>query len=832
MQPSKADRMQRIERNMADGRNAKASSAFEAATRYYRSALDRITAEDWSSTFELCFELGLNYAECLYLSGSSPSSEKLLDQLLLRARNRLERARVHRLQITLHVNKGKFAEAITLGLQSLQQFNVRIPRYPGAGAVSKERAAAKKLAAADIVRLTALPHATNPDVCAIADMIMLLAYPALLTDKDVYSVMIGKMLNLSLKHGNTPASLVIYGTFGLHLCNELEHYEAGLRLLKAAYALSETASHPAIQGKLAYMLGKALCQWEMSGEANSAMLLHAVRQCLEAGDFVYAGMAMTDHANAVYVHGTLEPLYRLAQSYLLTMLETKNSFRLMAFCNYMQLVSDYQGLTNDFASPAMERLNKHSMRSMIKGKEYRPIQFFRNYTYRSQIHYILGNYREAIMAAEAALPYIPRARLVPHLQEHHFFYALSLCAAWDTFADSEKPARRASLKQLHGQMKQWSAVSPANYLHKHELISAELARIAGRESEAIGLYHKSLLSAREAGHVQCEAIASELFAKFYLSKGIEKVARVYLTDAYESYMEWGAIVKARSMLDRYPGLAPKESTVTDRGGTEPELPSLLSSHASDERNLTSVLKAAQSFLEEADLEQLLSKLIHILIENTGAEKGCLLVERGEQLLVEIVMLPDNGNAPSLESVPLEQYPHLAGDVVRYSASFLTAVKLDNAGIDERFREDRYIRDQRPKSIACLPVTKPGHPNLLLYLEHSTATHAFALNREDVLQLLALQTYYVRTMLQSVEKTVVSAQAAGVTPTPVLVDPLTARELEVLKLMAKGLSNQEIGEQIDIVVGTVKNHIKNIFGKLGVSKRMKAVAQAKEWKLIH
>jgi DNA-binding CsgD family transcriptional regulator len=816
---------------MAAGRSAKASSSFEAASRYYRTAVDRISEEDWSSIFDLCFELSLDYAECLYFSGSSSSSEKLLDQLLLRARNRLERVRIHRVQITQYVNKGKYAEAVTLGLQSLQEFNILIPRYPGAGAVMKARAAAKKLAAADISHLIALPQATNPDVCAAIDTMMLFAFPALLADKDVYAMMLGKFLNLSLKYGNTPASLVIYGTYGLQLCNELEHYEAGLRLLKAAYALSETASHPSMQGKLSYMLGKALCQWEDAGEANTALLIQAVRQCLDAGDFVYAGLAMTDHANSEFMRGKLEQLYRLAQSYLLTMLETKNSFRLMAFCNYMQLVSDYQGLTSDFTTLEMERLNHNSVHGRMNGKEYGPIQFFRNYTYRTQMHYILGNYPEAIMAAEAALPHIQRARLIPHLQEHHFYYALSICAAWDTFADDDKPARRTSLKHLHGQMKQWAAVSPANFMHKYELISAEMARLAGNESKAIGLYHKSVLSAREGGYMQCEAIANELFAKFYLSKGIDKVARVYMTDAYEGFMEWGAIVKARMMLDRYPGLAPKELTVNDPREREPGL-SPPDPKSSDELNLSSVLKAAQSFLEEADLEQLLFKLTHIIIENTGAEKGCLLVERGDQLHLEIVVLPAAGEPPSLESVPLEQYPYLAGDVVRYSASTLTNVKLDHAELDERFREDRYIREQRTKSIVCIPVTKPGHPKLLLYLENNTSANAFALIREDVLQLLAFQMYYVRTMLQSIEKTVMPAQAKGSKSAPALVDPLTARELEVLKLMAKGLSNQEIGEQIDIVVGTVKNHIKNIFGKLGVSKRMKAVAQAKEWKLIH
>lgn len=54
---------------------------------------------------------------------------------------------------------------------------------------------------------------------------------------------------------------------------------------------------------------------------------------------------------------------------------------------------------------------------------------------------------------------------------------------------------------------------------------------------------------------------------------------------------------------------------------------------------------------------------------------------------------------------------------------------------------------------------------------------------------------------------------------------------MLNLMAAGLSNREIAEELGVVVGTVKNHVKNIFGKLQVNKRMKAVAQAKELRLL-
>jgi LuxR family maltose regulon positive regulatory protein len=62
---------------------------------------------------------------------------------------------------------------------------------------------------------------------------------------------------------------------------------------------------------------------------------------------------------------------------------------------------------------------------------------------------------------------------------------------------------------------------------------------------------------------------------------------------------------------------------------------------------------------------------------------------------------------------------------------------------------------------------------------------------------------------------------------VLIDPLSERELEVLHLMATGASNDEIAQQLVIAVSTVKRHVSNILGKLTVSNRTQAVAQARE-----
>jgi LuxR family maltose regulon positive regulatory protein len=65
----------------------------------------------------------------------------------------------------------------------------------------------------------------------------------------------------------------------------------------------------------------------------------------------------------------------------------------------------------------------------------------------------------------------------------------------------------------------------------------------------------------------------------------------------------------------------------------------------------------------------------------------------------------------------------------------------------------------------------------------------------------------------------------------LLEPLSERELEVLRLIAQGLSNQEIGRRLFITVGTVKTHVHNICGKLGAGSRTQAAAQARELDLL-
>jgi DNA-binding NarL/FixJ family response regulator len=69
------------------------------------------------------------------------------------------------------------------------------------------------------------------------------------------------------------------------------------------------------------------------------------------------------------------------------------------------------------------------------------------------------------------------------------------------------------------------------------------------------------------------------------------------------------------------------------------------------------------------------------------------------------------------------------------------------------------------------------------------------------------------------------------PPPELVEPLSDRELEILRLLAGGNSNKEIAAALYIAEGTVKNHVTNILGKLGVHDRTQAALRAREMGLL-
>jgi LuxR family maltose regulon positive regulatory protein len=88
-----------------------------------------------------------------------------------------------------------------------------------------------------------------------------------------------------------------------------------------------------------------------------------------------------------------------------------------------------------------------------------------------------------------------------------------------------------------------------------------------------------------------------------------------------------------------------------------------------------------------------------------------------------------------------------------------------------------------------------------------------------------------TQLLAVMNQQMGDETATPDPNELLIEPLSKRELEVLRLLAMGHTNQAVADELIIAVSTAKKHVNNIFGKLGVGSRTQAVSRARELDLL-
>jgi LuxR family maltose regulon positive regulatory protein len=121
------------------------------------------------------------------------------------------------------------------------------------------------------------------------------------------------------------------------------------------------------------------------------------------------------------------------------------------------------------------------------------------------------------------------------------------------------------------------------------------------------------------------------------------------------------------------------------------------------------------------------------------------------------------------------------------------------------------------------------PPLRRLLERLAVQDAGLESREAPIESITRN--YVHDLLRAFQQEREASKRLTPPPADLLVDPLTGRELEVLRLLAEGLTNKEMAARLIVAPSTVKQHLKNIYGKLDVHSRTQAVARGRERDLM-
>jgi predicted ATPase/signal transduction histidine kinase/tRNA A-37 threonylcarbamoyl transferase component Bud32 len=727
--------------NLEAARKAKDATAYLAALKYLTVGIEGLIGDIWLTHYELVFAMHKELAEVEYLVGNFTQAEGLIYFTLERAKSVIEKADLYNLLIVQYTLTAKYKEGIEAGQKALQLLGIELPEADLEKALDIEIAEAKtNLGNKEIASLVNQPEMKIREKEVAVKLLNNMIAISYIYNQRLFYLISVKMVNLSLKYGNVPESSLGYACYGMLLGSVFGNYQSGYEFSVVALKLSEKFNSLVQKCKACEVLVGHTLHWAKHIKGSRLISNNGYQAGLDSGEFQWSGYILIYKLFALLYQGeNLAVILTESQNYLVFAKKTKNHLAtdsMRGLFIEISKLADLAGIKPEKFYLHNEEISEYEhLEDCKRNKNFFSICLF--YIIKSQVFYLCNEFdsaRRIALEAEKLLNFI--LGQIP-VVEHNFYLALSLTALYPSTSELQQEQYWNKLETLSKQMKIWADNCPENFLHKYLLMQAEMARISGKAIEAVDLYDRAIESARENDFIQNEALANELAAKFWLSKGKQKLAKVYISEAHYGYQRWGAKRKVEDLEEKYPELLTRLTTVScliDSSTTTTSISS--GSRSSEALDLATVMKASQAISGEIVLDKLLGSLMKILIENAGAQVGYLIWETSGQLLIEASGEVDSDNVTVLQSIPLEN--RLPASIINYVVRTKETLVLNNATREGNFTLDPYLKEHQTKSILCAPLINQGQLGGIVYLENNLSTGAFTPARLEVLQLLSGQ----------------------------------------------------------------------------------------------
>jgi PAS domain S-box-containing protein len=715
--------------NLQAGSRARAATAFASALTYFAFGGSLLDEECWKVQRALVFELELRRAECELLTGALPSAEARLSELSTRAHDLVERAAVASLRSTLYLNLDQSDRAMDVCLEYLRKAGVDLPRQPSDDDVRAEKDRMWSLfGSRPIEALLDLPEMTDPDWRATMDVLVQLSLPATYTNNNLLAMLLLRMTNISLEHGNCDGSCFAYSNVQLVMGERFGDFRGGFRFGKVSADLVDRG----LDRFEARVFTVFSCEivWTRHVREVSALAQRAYRAATESGDILYASFSLFSRAVALLAAGEpLESVQREAEAGVLHAKSVRFGVGGDFLNGIARLVRTLRGLTPEFTSFDDADFDEAEFERRLRADPRLFVALRACCLRKLQGRFLAHAYAAAVEIARTIQGLPALADVAIEKFEYAFYAALSHAAVCEFAPPPDQLEHRSELARHHETLRGFVETSPDNAACRLALVGAEIARLDGRPLDAEALYEEAIQSAASAGFVQVEAVANELAAHFYSVRGLRSISHACRRAARSCYERWGADGKVRQLDQLYPDLRVSPGTSRSASSLGQSLEHL---------DVSTVVKASQTVSSEIVLEKLVDKLMVVAIEHAGAERGLLVRITGAASFIEAEATTTGGGvsvrllrrAPTAEDFP--------NSIIRYAARTLETVIVDDASVRNVFSTDEYMTRKRPRSVLCLPLVKQGQLTGILYLENGLVPYAFTPAGLGVLAALAPQ----------------------------------------------------------------------------------------------
>ncbi|MGK5091916.1 AAA family ATPase [Deltaproteobacteria bacterium TL4] len=737
--------------NLKACRKAKLSTAYGPALGHAKLGLGLLAKASWNTNYELTLSLYTEATDNAYLCTEFDLMENYASAVFSNAHSILDKVMAYETKIHAHIVQDKPLDAVKTALIALKQLGVRLPNNPSLLHVALEVIKTKlTLASRPIAVIEKLPLMSDPEKLAASRILASTIPAAYIAMVNMAHLLILRSLVLSVKFGNNPYSYTTYTSFGAILAGGLGDANGGYEFAQLALRLLDKNKAYGFKAKVLLLLGMFIQHWKKPARLSIPLVTEACQCGLEVGDFEYASFAAHNYCALSFLTGkNLKEVLSGIERYNLVIEQVRNQTALNYNHMYQQAILN---LTSEVQNPCQLIGEAYDETAMLPHHLATKdnAATLSVYLLKAMLAYLLGDYESAIKNTDLNRENGETQKGMMHIPIYFFYDALIHLAVIEQQPENKKKGLQRASKNLK-RLKKWSMDAPENQLHRCLLIEAELARFQNDDLQAMNLYQKAIKEALKNQYTHEAAIANELAAKFYLLRGEDSIARLFLRDAVYLYSQWGAVNKVLQLEKQYPAMlssvydsnvspsvnAKKTATIATIHTTQAGIGSL---------DMMTVIKASQAISGEIVLEHLLEKMLAIIIESAGAQKGLLIEEKEGNLVVTATKLIDREHSADQQTedqqtTPTKELPitqSFPSTLLHFAARTRENIVLDDARENAQFAGDPYFSEQTPKSILCMPILHKGKLLNLLYLENHLTPGAFTESRLEIIKILSAQ----------------------------------------------------------------------------------------------
>lgn len=728
-----------INLNIQAAAMAKNSAAYDIGLKYAKTGLSLLPNDHWESDYPKALALYNEIAENAFLKTDFQEAHLNIDEILKHVRDDLDAETGYKIRVLAYHAQNQLLDSIYAGLEYLEKLGIELPKNPSKPTIIRAFLGARwALRNETFETLYNKALMTDPVKLAAIRMLTYLNGPTYVGLPNMNPILIFEQVKLSVKYGNTPASSSGYGGYGLVLCGLTGEMREGAGYAQLARDIVDKYDAREEYAKAHLITNVFVRHWTMPLAKSQETTREIYIRGVEVGDYVFAAYGAEVYCFMQFFAGTpLPQFYEEVETFdhaVLNVINQKNTALDVSSIRQM-----------------MDHLQDSNYRSgIIKGQYYdygKTFDYqkktnalngiFKSSVYQMMMYFLFERYDRAAVVARRADFYRDAGISLFHIGAFYFYQSLIILANLSKLGGIKKLKAKAELDLCLQKIKWYKKFAPFSYDNKYSLILAELHRYRGNKHRARDLYEQSIQESKSNGLIQETALACELYSNYLEELGMSEVHSFYLSKAIGFYKSYGATSKVSFLLEKHRHLLP---TATGQATSLSSTKSSSLSHLN--LNMSTIFKASQVISGEIVLNDLLRKMMELLLENAGANKGWFLIkEKGEWWIRASNDLSKN-EVNSTEMIELAKLPRgehpLSLKIVQYAERTSKPVVLSDAATLGKFVQNEDIIRLGSKSIFCTPIINQGKILGTIYLVNDHITNAFTEENVELLNLLSSQ----------------------------------------------------------------------------------------------